>query len=593
MGPDTHRAGRSSRPRGRSRPWLESGDPRRAFDARVWAAEALWDASSSADVGDQWLAAFRLIHDHPGLVTPEEHGDVLACVLITVQWWEHVKAILRAGADAFRHPELPYHDLVVLTRYLGSVWADDIECVPPTREELVGMIDTWSTATPSRLSYRTAYDIGRAVWRCGSPEDLPPAIEVVERLARGIPDVQTRAVSAVHSLRLIALAGSPPAERLLHVMDGVERGRRLDTWSQAELVVNAAAELSLQGDLVGAWRQCQNALSLVPSVEASALWVPIANNVAQVGFLVGEWDTVLAVAAQGATAPIGRANRNNLLFFASLVRALRGDLIPRSEVDPGKDDSSPRAVLGIASATALRLVDPAGARLLLDAGWDEDESPLQEPELDVAGPALSCAAELAWRDRAATEDYVERITSRIEQAAESDRLGDIWSAQVKAHLARARQENRPAPWEALIGSWDDLRAPHQAAEARVRLAECLLHQDDRAAAAAALGRALTTSESLGARLLSDEIRTLASRARLHLPGHESGRGHTGPLTAREHEVLQLLVQGMTNDQIGSTLFMSPRTASVHVSHILQKLSAANRTEVAAIAHRQGLVTMDS
>jgi DNA-binding NarL/FixJ family response regulator len=56
-------------------------------------------------------------------------------------------------------------------------------------------------------------------------------------------------------------------------------------------------------------------------------------------------------------------------------------------------------------------------------------------------------------------------------------------------------------------------------------------------------------------------------------------------------VLQLLVQGMTNDQIGTTLFMSPRTASVHVSHILQKLGATNRTEVAAIAHRQGLVTV--
>jgi len=58
-------------------------------------------------------------------------------------------------------------------------------------------------------------------------------------------------------------------------------------------------------------------------------------------------------------------------------------------------------------------------------------------------------------------------------------------------------------------------------------------------------------------------------------------------------VLQLLVLGMTNDQIGTTLFMSPRTASVHVSHILQKLGAANRTEVAAIAHRQGLVNVEA
>ena len=88
------------------------------------------------------------------------------------------------------------------------------------------------------------------------------------------------------------------------------------------------------------------------------------------------------------------------------------------------------------------------------------------------------------------------------------------------------------------------------------------------------------------------MRSLASRGRLRLPGHEHDTGDTGPLTVREHEVLHLLVQGMTNDEIGTTLFMSPRTASVHVSHILAKLQASNRTEVAAVAHRRGLVTGD-
>jgi DNA-binding NarL/FixJ family response regulator len=107
----------------------------------------------------------------------------------------------------------------------------------------------------------------------------------------------------------------------------------------------------------------------------------------------------------------------------------------------------------------------------------------------------------------------------------------------------------------------------------------------------ALGQASTTAGSLGARPLADEIRSLAPRARLRLPGHEpAAKGDTGRLTQREHEVIQVPVQGMTNDQIGAALNMSPKTVSVHVSHILQKLDAANRTGVAAIAHRQGLVT---
>ena len=54
-------------------------------------------------------------------------------------------------------------------------------------------------------------------------------------------------------------------------------------------------------------------------------------------------------------------------------------------------------------------------------------------------------------------------------------------------------------------------------------------------------------------------------------------------------MLRLVAEGMTNGQIGAKLFMSPKTASVHVSHILAKLDAANRTEAAATARRQGLL----
>ena len=60
------------------------------------------------------------------------------------------------------------------------------------------------------------------------------------------------------------------------------------------------------------------------------------------------------------------------------------------------------------------------------------------------------------------------------------------------------------------------------------------------------------------------------------------------LTARELEVLTLVAQGRTNKEIGSGLYMSPKTASAHVSHILGKLAARNRGEAAAIAVRLGL-----
>jgi len=58
------------------------------------------------------------------------------------------------------------------------------------------------------------------------------------------------------------------------------------------------------------------------------------------------------------------------------------------------------------------------------------------------------------------------------------------------------------------------------------------------------------------------------------------------LTNREREVLRLLVEGRSNKEIAGALFISPKTASVHVSNILGKLGASSRTEAAAIAHRE-------
>jgi len=76
----------------------------------------------------------------------------------------------------------------------------------------------------------------------------------------------------------------------------------------------------------------------------------------------------------------------------------------------------------------------------------------------------------------------------------------------------------------------------------------------------------------------------SSRAR-----RKSASAKNVTLTAREAEVLKLLTDGLTNRQIGRALFISEKTASVHVSNILGKLGATTRTEAAAVARRQGLL----
>ena len=61
------------------------------------------------------------------------------------------------------------------------------------------------------------------------------------------------------------------------------------------------------------------------------------------------------------------------------------------------------------------------------------------------------------------------------------------------------------------------------------------------------------------------------------------------LTGRELAVLRLLAAGRTNAQIGAELYISPKTAGVHVSNILRKLGVSGRVQAAALAERAGLL----
>lgn len=93
-----------------------------------------------------------------------------------------------------------------------------------------------------------------------------------------------------------------------------------------------------------------------------------------------------------------------------------------------------------------------------------------------------------------------------------------------------------------------------------------------------------------AKLLDDSMRAAAAVER----GLGIGAEVPGPdvLTPREREVVALLAEGLTNAQIADRLYISPRTAAVHVSNVLSKLGMGSRAEVAAWAVREGVVGPD-
>ena len=114
-------------------------------------------------------------------------------------------------------------------------------------------------------------------------------------------------------------------------------------------------------------------------------------------------------------------------------------------------------------------------------------------------------------------------------------------------------------------------------------------------AAALLGACADAAREVGAIALLGHIESLARRARVSLYDANAGAAEGAPpeqrfgLTDRELEVLALRAEGMTNREIGERLFMSEKTASVHVSRILAKLDVRGRVEAATMAQRLGIV----
>ncbi|HEY6749683.1 MAG TPA: AAA family ATPase [Mycobacteriales bacterium] len=196
---------------------------------------------------------------------------------------------------------------------------------------------------------------------------------------------------------------------------------------------------------------------------------------------------------------------------------------------------------------------------------------------------------------AATVRRGEQLIERARTTAERGRPrhgkigpeGRGWLARAEAEWSRLCGPSDPSRWQEAL---DIFRYgyPYEEARCRWRLAEALLGADRRDEAAAEVAAAYEIAVRLGAAPLRQALEALARRGRLEAGLPVPVRADS-TLTARERDVLALLAKGRTNRQIGRTLFISEKTASVHVSNILGKLGASGRTEAVAIASRRGLV----
>jgi DNA-binding CsgD family transcriptional regulator len=333
----------------------------------------------------------------------------------------------------------------------------------------------------------------------------------------------------------------------------------------------------------------------------------------------GRWEEAERLLDEAFDLDLDPRGMVNPLQSRGMQRLWRGDLkgaradltwiLERSKTSLDPQDGVPaRAWLAMVATWEGR---PEDARAAVADGLvslaEVDQADLMT-ELCLAG----LAAEAAIARRAATRrdekahDHASRIAAdlleRARAAARADGVAVVGAVRarlltVEAEWTWLAERGDPDRWAEAADAWDELGCPWPAAYARWRLAEALLERGaPHEEAAVPLRRAWATARGLGALPLRAEIELLARRARIALapvaadpaeapaaqsaaPGDELG------LTPREREVLTLVAEGRTNRQIAEALFISDKTASVHVSNILAKLGVANRAEAAATVHR--------
>jgi DNA-binding CsgD family transcriptional regulator/tetratricopeptide (TPR) repeat protein len=209
-------------------------------------------------------------------------------------------------------------------------------------------------------------------------------------------------------------------------------------------------------------------------------------------------------------------------------------------------------------------------------------------EQDAAAAAIAAADSLAgWVSQMRGTPFTSHPAIAMIPAQRA-----TWDAE-QTRLAGASD---PAAWSAAATAWDDLGCPHEAGYAWWRRAEADLADGHRSAATAALRAAAAAAE--GHAPLQAQIRQLAQLARVAL-AEPTPAGSPAPsppeapvpygLTGRELAVLRLVAAGRTNAQIGAELYISTKTASVHVTNILRKLGVSSRVQAAALAERAGLL----
>jgi DNA-binding CsgD family transcriptional regulator len=339
--------------------------------------------------------------------------------------------------------------------------------------------------------------------------------------------------------------------------------------------------------------------------------VTLAINLAEPLVSLGRWDEAAEFIERAMEFMPPRVRRSSVWRLAGDLALARGDLAAaaaraasvRAALDGVRyKDEQQLPMARLESQVRLAQGRPAEALAPVEDALDRHNlltSPRYAWPLLVAG-VRACLAAAAAGDEAlacradALRDRLRTAAGKLMADGVTQRAHQLTFAAEIARADRQSPADLRAAWDEAAQAWETASEPYPLAVALLRSAEAVLGAGDHDGGTARLRRAAKLARRLGAGALSDDIALLARRARIGLGSQDDdpGAGGTEPaeqerlgLTAREFEVLRLVAAGRSNREIAGQLFISTKTASVHVSNILGKLGVASRGEAAATAHR--------
>jgi DNA-binding NarL/FixJ family response regulator len=363
----------------------------------------------------------------------------------------------------------------------------------------------------------------------------------------------------------------------------------------------AARRLGLQDSLpavILASNACNGLLNSGRTAEAGALIDPLTSGPPDHQHLYLHLNRVELDTMRGDLDAAGRRLGQVQAIAVGQVGGFRGqDLAPMLAADlalwAGRSGEALAEVTRELPSVSPPIWYTGGPLLMLGMRACADLAEIARARRDDAAEAdaMAAAADLvSWVDRLPVNPFID-IPGEVYPAAEC--------ASWEAERGRLTGDSNPDAWAAAAKTWADGGHVNSAAYACWRQAQALLDAGHSAELAAPALRAAAKAAVHHAPLLA-LIRALAERARIDL-SEPSATAVPGPgpvattdpgrygLTGRELSVLRLLARGRTNAQIGTELYMSPKTASVHVSSIFRKLGVSGRAQAAAVAERAGLL----